>query len=230
MSTIDINDPSSMQDACYKNFVIDLAHRSVFVAQWQSIGAQIRRSEVRFLMETQNFSSSQPEQKSRWSMRSAPLHVCGPTTQRSQTRVATNSSTYREVQRRLFELWEAFNKKEKSLRQLLKGCANINRPVMHLTELRHYLHLLLGLSFIIQQNRYVQSYRRSVIMGKIYQDRSARATRSRLFQSTITFQSYYDLEMGFFTKQNKYVQSQALRGSRQNILGWVNWVTIFQEY
>ena len=40
-------------------------------------------------------------------------------------------STYREVQRRLFELWEAFNKKEKSLRQLLKGCANINRPVMH---------------------------------------------------------------------------------------------------
>ena len=44
-------------------------------------------------------------------------------------------STYREVQRRLFELWEAFNKKEKSLRQLLKGCANINRPVMHWTEL-----------------------------------------------------------------------------------------------
>ena len=40
-------------------------------------------------------------------------------------------STYREVQRRLFELWEAFNKKGKSLRQLLKGCANINRPVMH---------------------------------------------------------------------------------------------------
>lgn len=44
-------------------------------------------------------------------------------------------STYCEVQRRLFELWEAFNKKEKSLRQLLKGCANINRPMMHLTEL-----------------------------------------------------------------------------------------------
>ena len=39
-------------------------------------------------------------------------------------------STYREVQRRLFELWEAFNK-ERSLRQLLKGCVNINRPVMH---------------------------------------------------------------------------------------------------
>ena len=44
-------------------------------------------------------------------------------------------STYREVQRWLFELWEAFNKKEKSLRQLFKGCANINRPMMHLTEL-----------------------------------------------------------------------------------------------
>ena len=40
-------------------------------------------------------------------------------------------ATYREVQRRLFELWEAFNKKEKSLKQLLKGYANINRPVMH---------------------------------------------------------------------------------------------------
>ena len=36
-------------------------------------------------------------------------------------------ATYREVQRRLFELCEAFNKK-KSLKQLLKGCANINRP------------------------------------------------------------------------------------------------------
>ena len=44
-------------------------------------------------------------------------------------------STYREVQRRLFELWEAFNKKEKSLRQLLEGCANLDRPVMRLTEL-----------------------------------------------------------------------------------------------
>ena len=31
---IDIADPSNMQDACHKNFVIDLAHRSVFVAQW----------------------------------------------------------------------------------------------------------------------------------------------------------------------------------------------------
>ncbi|RMX56981.1 hypothetical protein pdam_00025535 [Pocillopora damicornis] len=40
-------------------------------------------------------------------------------------------STYHEVQRWLFKLWEAVNKKEMSLRQLLKGCANINRPVMH---------------------------------------------------------------------------------------------------
>ena len=40
-------------------------------------------------------------------------------------------ATYREVQKRLFELWEAFNKKEKSLKQLLKGCANINGLVMH---------------------------------------------------------------------------------------------------
>ena len=40
-------------------------------------------------------------------------------------------ATYSEVQRWLFELSEAFNKKEKSLKQLLKGCANINRPVMH---------------------------------------------------------------------------------------------------
>ena len=40
-------------------------------------------------------------------------------------------ATYREVQRRLFELWEAFKKKEKSLKQLHKGCANINKPVTH---------------------------------------------------------------------------------------------------
>ena len=31
---IDISDPSSMQDACHMNFVIDLAQREVFVAQW----------------------------------------------------------------------------------------------------------------------------------------------------------------------------------------------------
>ena len=29
-----IADPSSMQDACHMNFVIDLAHRGVSVAQW----------------------------------------------------------------------------------------------------------------------------------------------------------------------------------------------------
>ena len=31
---IDIADPSSMQDACHMNCVIDLAHRGVSVAQW----------------------------------------------------------------------------------------------------------------------------------------------------------------------------------------------------
>ena len=30
--TTDISDPSSMQDACHMNFVIDLAHRRVSVA------------------------------------------------------------------------------------------------------------------------------------------------------------------------------------------------------
>ena len=59
-------------------------------------------------------------------------------------------STYREVQTRLFNLWEAFNKKEKSLKQLLKGCAIVNRPVMHWTELNLRiinLHLLEGFLF-----------------------------------------------------------------------------------
>ena len=32
-----IGDPSSMWDACHMNFVIDLAHRRVSVALWQSI-------------------------------------------------------------------------------------------------------------------------------------------------------------------------------------------------
>ena len=32
--SIYIADPSSMQDACDMNFVIDLAHRGVSVAQW----------------------------------------------------------------------------------------------------------------------------------------------------------------------------------------------------
>ena len=36
--------------------------------------------------------ASQPEQKSCWLIGSAPLHVCGPTAQRSETTVATNSS------------------------------------------------------------------------------------------------------------------------------------------
>ena len=31
---IDIADPNSMQDACHINFVIDLAHLGVSVAQW----------------------------------------------------------------------------------------------------------------------------------------------------------------------------------------------------
>ena len=31
---IDIVDPSSMQDACHMNFVIDHAHHGVSVAQW----------------------------------------------------------------------------------------------------------------------------------------------------------------------------------------------------
>ena len=31
---IDINDHSSMQDACHLNFVIHLAHRGVSMAQW----------------------------------------------------------------------------------------------------------------------------------------------------------------------------------------------------
>ena len=36
----DIADPGSMQDMCHMNFVIDLAHRGVSVAQWQCIGAR----------------------------------------------------------------------------------------------------------------------------------------------------------------------------------------------
>ena len=31
---VDIVDPSSMWDACHMNFIIDLAHRGVSVAQW----------------------------------------------------------------------------------------------------------------------------------------------------------------------------------------------------
>ena len=39
-NAIDIAEPSSMQDACRTNFVIDLAHRRVSVAHWYSIGAR----------------------------------------------------------------------------------------------------------------------------------------------------------------------------------------------
>ena len=37
---MDIADPSSLQDMCHMNFVIDLAHHSVSVVQWQSIRTQ----------------------------------------------------------------------------------------------------------------------------------------------------------------------------------------------
>ena len=37
---IDITDPSSIQDAYYMNFVIDLAHRRVCLAQWYYIEAR----------------------------------------------------------------------------------------------------------------------------------------------------------------------------------------------
>ena len=37
---IDIADPSSRQDVCHLKFVIDLAHRGVSLAQWESIGAR----------------------------------------------------------------------------------------------------------------------------------------------------------------------------------------------
>ena len=50
---IDIADPRSMQDACHMNFVKDLDHRSVSVVRASEPG--IQRSEVRFLMGTENF-------------------------------------------------------------------------------------------------------------------------------------------------------------------------------
>ena len=75
---IDIVDPSSMQDACHMNFVIDLAHRGVSVAQWQSIGAQIRRPEVRFLMGTQNFSLSHARDKTKKHLTYFKLLLCYP--------------------------------------------------------------------------------------------------------------------------------------------------------
>ena len=48
----DIADPSSIQDACHMNFIIDLAHRRVSVAQW----LEHRSAESEGLSEgTQNF-------------------------------------------------------------------------------------------------------------------------------------------------------------------------------
>ena len=55
--TFDIADPSSMQDACHLNFVIDLAHRSLCGSVDRAPERGIRRSDVRFLMGTQNFFS-----------------------------------------------------------------------------------------------------------------------------------------------------------------------------
>ena len=55
---MDITDPSSMQNACHMNFVIHLAHRKSLSGRASERG--IRRSEIRFLIETQNifFGSS----------------------------------------------------------------------------------------------------------------------------------------------------------------------------
>ena len=39
-------------------------------------------------------------------------------------------AAYRQLQSWFFELWEAFNKREKSLKQLPKVCANISRPMI----------------------------------------------------------------------------------------------------
>ena len=48
-------------------------------------------------------------------------------------------AAYRQLQNRL---WEAFNKREKSVKQLLKGCASIIRPVSVYSTLRtHELDL-----------------------------------------------------------------------------------------
>ena len=47
---IDIANPSSMQDVCHTNFVMNIAHRKVYAAQWWS-----SEVEVRFLVGNQNF-------------------------------------------------------------------------------------------------------------------------------------------------------------------------------
>ena len=54
-NAIDIADPSSILDACHTNFVIDLAHCGVSVAQRRASEGRIGRSEVQFPMWTQNF-------------------------------------------------------------------------------------------------------------------------------------------------------------------------------
>ena len=54
-NAIDIADPSSILDACHTNFVIDLAHCGVSVAQCRASEGRIGRSEVQFPMWTQNF-------------------------------------------------------------------------------------------------------------------------------------------------------------------------------
>ena len=56
--SIDIADPSSMQDTCHMNFLIDIGVSMAVESPWLSGRAserRIRRSEVPFLMGTQNF-------------------------------------------------------------------------------------------------------------------------------------------------------------------------------
>ena len=58
-----------MQDACHMNFVIDLAHRGVSVAQWlEHRSAKIRRSEVRFVIGLKIFSFSHARDKTKTSL------------------------------------------------------------------------------------------------------------------------------------------------------------------
>ena len=54
LDTIDITDPSSMLEACHMNFVIDLAHHSLWLSG-REMEHRIWRSEVQFLMGTQVF-------------------------------------------------------------------------------------------------------------------------------------------------------------------------------
>ena len=52
---IDIADPSGMQDSCHKSFKKDLAHLESMWLSGRASECGICRSEVRFLMGTQNF-------------------------------------------------------------------------------------------------------------------------------------------------------------------------------